>query len=438
MKFAATFFIFLFTLLACEKNTTAIESTTEEQKTGTTSTTKTILKVSEQTGGNNYEKLLDAVNKANSSNEILVDVHIDFDSNAKAIVIDKPNTTIKGDLRDNYKLKFTRTAPHKSKNHILNSLIVVKTNNVVIENLQLLINDGQGYRAAFIGSINQNGSINSRTTLYKNITFKDCAMKQKSITDTTRGLFFEGSFENITIDNCFFNNWFGLVARDCPILRNFSVNANKFYNGSHQVSFDGALLDENDPTYGIGESLIEHSNISFTKNKFYLTKSFNIALAYTKNVLIDDNYFAGGTETGYSQPIHIEDRSKNITITNNQINNPADSGILVFSTGKVGHGQGRSFTEAEKKAKGSGNIIIKNNDITTRDIAVTSAYLNGTITFEGNNTINTEVTKAVNIVNVNSGAKTILKDNNSRFNGFNRNQAIANGNFVSTAQIVKQ
>lgn len=155
-------------------------------------------------------------------------------------------------------------------------------------------------------------------------------------------------------------------------------------NGSHQISLDGALLDENDPTYTLNQSLVLHRNIVIENSKFTVTKSFNIAVAYTKNVIIRNNLQIDSGTNNYSQPIHIEDRSRNISIIGNTMKSK-QIGILIFSSNKVGHGQGRTFTPAELATRGSGNILIRNNRVEGAVLAVQSTFLNGFLTFEGDN-----------------------------------------------------
>lgn len=394
------------------------------------------IKVSEESGTTNYNKLISALTKANIDNEILIDVDIDFAETDKAIILDKPNITIKGADITGDKYKLTRIGIHKSRNNILNSLIVVTSDNIKIENVELLINDGKGYRCAFIGSINANGGINSRTKLYSNISFSKCDFKQTLKTGITRGLFFEGSFANVVVEECCFNNWFGLVARDCPTLDNFTINKNTFLDGSHQISLDGALLGETDPTYGIGEVLVKHADISVTNNTFGITKSFNLAIANTQNVYVFNNDFEGGIQA-YSQPVHIEDHSKNIEVIGNRINNPNSTAILVYSTDKVGHGQGRAFTNEEKKAKGSGNVLIKDNITSSKNPCVIATYLQGYLKFEGQNTFSSTTKPAVRVGASNADAEVFFNDNNSTFNGLKRDSALSNGEITIDATIIK-
>ncbi|NJB82698.1 hypothetical protein [Wenyingzhuangia aestuarii] len=438
-KLVLLFTVFL--ILSCSKNEIEeqhIDNNLEQSMfdTGEARSTATItqtINVSSQNGATNYQKLVNAIAQATATKEILVDVDVNFTATDKAIVLDNGNVNIRGAARGNGKYKLTRTGTYQSRNHIFNSMFVVKSNNISIDNIQFYINNGKAYRCVFLGSVNNSGNINNRLTLYANISFLNCAFKQAIPTETTRGLFFEGSFKNVTIDNCFFNNWFGLVARDCPTMDVWKVNKNTFTNGSHQISFDGALLGETDPTYGLGVNLVKHANINVTNNTFNLTKSFNLAIANTRNVYVFNNVFKGGTAS-YSQPIHIEDESKNIRIVKNKIESPNNNGILIFATGKVGHGQGRTFTLAEKKAKGSGNILIKNNTmVTSKDAAVISTYLKGYIKFEGNNVFNAQNSVSAQIKNSNTGAKVTFVDNASTFNGSLANAAINNGKIVIDA-----
>ncbi|WP_010134952.1 right-handed parallel beta-helix repeat-containing protein [Ochrovirga pacifica] len=398
----------------------------DSKKTAITQT----IRVSNQVGSTNYLKLKNALAQANASTEILLDVDVNFTSADKAIVLDGSNVNLRGEARGNGKYKLTRTGTYNNRNHIFNSMIVVNSDHISIDNIQFYINNGIAYRCMFLGDINNNGQIADRLELFTDISIKDCAFKQAVTTETTRGVFFEGSFKDVVIENCFFNNWFGLVARDCPTLDGFIVNNNRFYNGSHQISFDGALLGETDPTYGLGVNLVKHANIRVTNNDFYLTKSFNLAIANTRNVYVFGNMFKGGTAS-YSQPIHIEDESKNIRIVNNSIESPNNYGILIFATGKVGHGQGRTFTEEEKKLKGSGNVLIKNNTmVTSDDQAVIATYLKGYLKFEGNNVFNANNGISVQAKKSNTGAEVIFVDNAGSYNGANLSNALANGKIV--------
>ncbi|NIJ44711.1 hypothetical protein FHR24_001150 [Wenyingzhuangia heitensis] len=394
-----------------------------------TAITQTV-RVSTQSGATHYDKLVNAIAMANASTEILLDVDVTFGSSNKAIVLDNGNVNIRGAAKGNGKYQLKRTGTYKNKNHIHNSLIVVTSSNISIDNIQFLINDGTAYRCMFLGDVTNNGAIADRLKLFSNISITNSAFKQQVVGDTTRGVFFEGSFKNIVIDNCFFNNWFGLVARDCPTLDGFDVNNNRFYNGSHQISLDGALLGETDSTYGLGVNLVKHANIDITNNDFYLTKSFNLAIANTRNVYVYNNTFKGGTEN-YSQPIHIEDESKNIRIVKNKIESPNNYGILIFATGKVGHGQGRTFTEAEKKLKGSGNVLVKNNTmVTSQDQAVIATYLKGYLKFQGNNVFSATNGVSVQAKKSNPGAKVIFVDNSGVYNNSNLSNALNNGKIV--------
>lgn len=356
-------------------------------------------------GATPYKKLENAIKSANTGDVIIVNIDIPFNAGDKTITITK-GITIRGAKRPNDRYKLIRKAINGNRNN--GNILVIRSSNVTIKNINLVIYNGTGYKAIDVGLPA------NRKVVYSNLKFIGCNFVQKNATDTARGLFFEGSFKNVLVKNCKFNFWFGLVARDCPTLDNFKITECEFSNGSHQISFDGALLGENDPTYGIGERLTKHSNIIIEKSKFKISKSFNIALANTHNVIIRNNtQIDGGTES-YSQPIHIEDRCKNISITGNKMKSK-QAAILLFSTGKVGHGQGRNFTEAEKKAKGSGNVTITNNSIDAELDAVSVTYLNGYLTFKGNNII-TSRKKALNVRK--SNANTSLKiDNETRMKG---------------------
>lgn len=356
-------------------------------------------------GATPYKKLENAIKSANTGDVIIVNIDIPFNAGDKTITITK-GITIRGANRPNDRYKLIRKAINGNRNN--GNILVIRSSNVTIKNINLVIYNGTGYKAIDVGLPA------NRKVVYSNLKFIGCNFVQKNATDTARGLFFEGSFKNVLVKNCKFNFWFGLVARDCPTLDNFKITECEFSNGSHQISFDGALLGENDPTYGIGERLTKHSNIIIEKSKFKISKSFNIALANTHNVIIRNNtQIDGGTES-YSQPIHIEDRCKNISITGNKMKSK-QAAILLFSTGKVGHGQGRNFTEAEKKAKGSGNVTITNNSIDAELDAVSVTYLNGYLTFKGNNII-TSRKKALNVRK--SNANTSLKiANETRMKG---------------------
>lgn len=418
--------ILIVSLFACgEEDILTIDQDFNKAENIHLKTTLTSVKVSNQAGATNYAKLVAAIAKADASNEIVIDVHIDFNSSDKAIVIDKDDVNLRGATLTSGKYKLVRAGIYNSYAHIFNSLIVVKANNVSIDNIQFLNNSGKGYRCVFAGSVNSTGQIDDRYKLYSNLDFLNCSFKQVLKTDGSRGLFFEGSFKNVTIDNCYFNNWFGLVARDCPSLDTFTINKNTFTNGDHQISLDGALLGERDPTYDIGVDMVNQRLIKVTNNTFNVCNKFNLAIANTRNVFVENNTMMGGT-VDYSQCIHIEDESKNITIEDNTLSNSADCAILLYSTGKVGHGQGRDFTEDEKMEKGSGNVIIRNNTVDSKNPTVKSTYLKGYIEFESNNVLKSTATIAVNVLNSNVGAEVIFKDNNSTFNGSKFETALTN------------
>lgn len=353
-------------------------------------------------GNTPYIKLVNAVNTAIAGDVVVVDIDVPFTGTDRSILVSK-GISIIGANKSGGRYKLIRQAAMGNRNSNNSTLLIIRSNDVKVENIELVVNDRQAYKAIDVGIPSQ------RTKLFSNLQFINCIFTQANVKDGARGLFFEGSFDNVLVKQCKFNFWFSLVARDCPTLTNFLVTECEFNNGSHQISLDGALLDEEDPL-GVGD-LVKHENIVIEKSVFTIAKSFNIALAYTNNVTVRDNtQIDGGTE-GYSQPIHIEDRSKNILITGNTMKS-RQIAVLLFATGKVGHGQGRKFTEEEKQVKGCGNVTIIDNDITVTEEApaVGVTYLNGYLRLEGNNIIKADK-KAILLTKSQPGSSFTINDN---------------------------
>lgn len=86
-------------------------------------------------------------------------------------------------------------------------------------------------------------------------------------------------------------------------------------------------------------------------------------------------------------------------------------GILLFATGKVGHGQGRPFTENEKRVKGCGNVAVTNNKITVTGTApaIGSTYLNGFLRLQGNNVIVAK-NKGLLLTKTQPGSSLVIND----------------------------
>ncbi|WP_139958237.1 right-handed parallel beta-helix repeat-containing protein [Flavicella sediminum] len=345
------------------------------------------ISVKKTKGSTSYLQFSKAISKAKNGDVILVDIDVFFESNDLMLVVTKAIKIFGKKGKRKYKLVRKNKYQKNKKEAILRIL----GDNIQLENLEIVVAKGQGYKAIEVGDAYTN------KTLYSNLTFKNCDFLQTDVHYSARGLFFQGKFKNVLVENCKFNYWFSLVARDCPVLDGFLITGCEFSYGSHQISFDGAILDEDDATHGLGIHLEKHENIVIEKCKFNISESFNIALAYTKNVIIRDNILAGGSRVKYSQPIHIEDRSSNILIENNKMKSK-QTGILLFSTGKVGHGQGRKFSPAEKSAKGSGNTTIINNRIETDGDGISATYLNGYLKIKGNKIISTQK-RALNVLN---------------------------------------
>ncbi len=347
-------------------------------------------------GSTPYKKLVSAVNFAQPGDVVIVDIDVPFKSTDGGIVLTK-GITIKGAPKPTGRFKLTRQNSKGNRFSNSSTLLVVRSSNVRVENLELVVNNQQGYKAIDVGSPA------NRSTVYSNLRFINCIFNQANANDIARGLFFEGSFNNVLINKCKFNFWFSLVVRDCPTLTNFKITRCEFSRGSHQISLDGALLGE---VGGVG-ALVSHKNIVIERSKFKVTKSFNIAIANTRNVIVRNNSQLDGGTASYSQPVHIEDRSRNIFVSGNTMKS-IHMGVLVYSSDRFGHGQGRTFSLTEKSNRGSGNVTVSDNQITVTGTApaIGVTYLNGALSLRGNNVIKANG-KALSVARTKSGNITI-------------------------------
>ncbi|NJB81796.1 right-handed parallel beta-helix repeat-containing protein [Wenyingzhuangia aestuarii] len=318
---------------------------------------KDILVSSETGTENTRQKFINAYNKAQSGDVIVVDLDILIQDNEAPIVISKNNITLKGKDKGIGKYKLLR---NNQKNFILK----VTGSNITIQNL------------LFLNGLQQLYFVNNKQ-ITNQIKVMDCYFKNGKYT----GINFKGSYQNVAITRTIFENTkFSIQTMDCPILENFIVDDCKFFKGDHQISLDNPHAE-----------IIRHKNIQIKNTYFGLCDRFNLALANTQNVLIKKCTFLGGTGP-YSQALHFEDRTKDVLVINNSIKCLADVAILLYATDKIGHGTGRRLTEEEKQASGSGNITLDNNVIQSgkADSAISVGYGQGFIKIKGNNIIKSE------------------------------------------------
>lgn len=170
-------------------------------------------------GSNNYNRLDNAVKNAVAGDVIIVDVNVDFNNGNKAILINK-GLTIRGAANPAGRYQLTRRTLNASRFN--SGILIIRASNVTVENVNLVMYKGQGYKAIDVGIPAD------RTRIFRNLKFSNCDFRQRDIKDTARGLFFEGSFVNVLVENCTFNYWFSLVARDCPTLDGFKVTGCTF------------------------------------------------------------------------------------------------------------------------------------------------------------------------------------------------------------------
>lgn len=325
----------------------------------------------------NRQKLVEAHKKAKTGDIIIVDLDITFGILDKPITISKNGLIIKGKEKASGKYKIERP-------NVKDFILKVTGGNITVKNLLFI----KGMQQLYFNYAGKGAT---------SITIENCYFKQGKYT----GINFKGKFENTTIKNSTFENTkFSLQSMDCPILKNFIVDSCKFIGGDHQLSLDNPHA-----------KIIEHKNIQIKNSHFGLCDRFNIALANTRNVIISNNTFLGGTGN-YSQALHFEDRTKDVLVKNNTISCMADVAILLYATDKIGHGTGRRLTEAEKIESGSGNITLDNNTITSgsADTAISVGYGKGFLKIKSNNTI---ISKNVGIKSFKSKQTIVFEiDNN--------------------------
>ncbi len=343
---------------------------------------KKSLIVSKQSGNTARKRLFAAYSKAVSGDAIIVDEDVLFRGNESPLTITKNGITIRGAARGNSKYSIKRNNKRKTT-------LFVRANNVTLDNL---IFEGS-QNCVFVGYNKNNDTYNFLNTVIKNFKVRNSVFKHSNYT----GIDIRALVQGVEIYNTEFTDCpFSLQTFDCRVIKDFLVQKCTFNGGDHQISLDNALIGNNG----------EYENIIIKENKFNLTKRFNIALANVRNVSIMENKNMQGGTNSYSQPIHIEDRSSNITINGNTMKSK-DIGILLYGTDKFGHGgNSRPLTAAEKKSRGSGNVYLSGNSITTTgDHAISSTYGKGYMTIEGNN-----------ILNANNGKKALLIRNSNAFN----------------------
>lgn len=334
--------------------------------------------------GTSSEKLQKAYNKAQKGDVILIDIDIEFKHDDKPFVINKEGITFKGKEHSKTK-KFKLYKTEKKSNLILLKVGDTHFENLIFENAVNLIR------------------IESGTKVLSNISVKDCYFSNSKYT----GIDFRGNFTNVNVENTYFKNCkFSLQTFDSVILKNFIVNTCTFEEGDHQISIDNAFADTN---------LIEHANIVIKNCTFYVADRFNIALANTRNALIENNNMHGGLQK-YSQAVHIEHDTRDVLIKNNTMKNDVGNAIIIFSTGYTGHGNGRKIPNEEKINFGSSNITLDGNTIThSKQAAIAIGYGRGFLKIKGNNVLNSEE----KIISGFATKKTMTFkiDNNALFNG---------------------
>lgn len=314
--------------------------------------------VSKQKGDTSKKQFMNAYNKAQSGDVVIVDLDIVLNNSDKQININKPNLIFKGKNHDNRQNQIKRT-------HQKNIILRINASNITLENL------------AFVNGVQQVVFGKHEKKTIENIKVVSCSFKDGRYT----GVDFRGNFINTKIINSTFENCkFSLQTMDCEILKNFVVERCTFIKGDHQLSLDNPHATN-----------LQHQNIKILNSTFGLCDRFNIALANTQNVTIANCTLLGGTGP-YSQALHIEDRTKNVHVVKNKITCMQDVAILLYATDKIGHGTGRRLTEEEKIASGSGNIVLDHNTITSgnKDAAISVGYGKGYFKIFGNNTIATE------------------------------------------------
>jgi len=373
-------------------------------------------KVSEQSGATNYDRFAAAMNLAQANDRVILDTDVIFNTNNRSYKLTTSGIKIIGADRNNGKYKLIRQVKTNSNNPTNNGLLEILANDILVQNIEIIINIDQGNRGIVVGTTKP------RTKVFSNITIDNCIIKQlDDLTPTTpginraRGINFEGSFSKIKITKTSIMTWISIEAKDCPTLDDFLVSECTILGS---ITIDNALLGEDDPDLTLNQDLVLQKNIVIEKSRFLLTpSSHNIALANTSDVIIRDNPQMDGGEQSYSQCVHIEDHTQNVTIVGNTMNSTNDAGITIYTTDRIGHGQGRRHTEEEKREKGSGNITIENNVINAKNHAVESAYLNGFVKFIGNNKLYSEIGPAIrirsnpgNVPSLQINDNTMLKD----------------------------
>jgi len=313
------------------------------------------IRVSNQSG-NSRNRLISAIDVANPGDTVLLDQNVVFAANDGAITISKENITLRGEGRP--RGKYTLSRPGDQRTFLIITARVSRVINVGFD----------GSNAQIIFRPSDATATNTRV--------EDCVFSNSRFTGID---FSRGRFRNTTIKDCrFFDCPFSIQSFDCPILTNFTIEECVFTGGDHQISLDNPLA-----------RIQDHRNIRISECVFNVARRFNIALANTRNVLVNNNVMNGGTEA-YSQCLHIEDRTRNVIARNNTMRNDADVAVLSYSTDRVGHGgDGRRLTDEELVAYGSSNITLDNNTIEsgTSDAAISVGFGRGFFRVFGNNVI---------------------------------------------------
>ncbi|MEO0793871.1 MAG: hypothetical protein AAFX93_01840 [Verrucomicrobiota bacterium] len=328
--------------------------------------------------GDFKSRMTAAVNQSSSGDVISVNVNLNANS---PYTLTKSGLTLTGNG--------TITA---NGSKILN----LKASNTTIKNITF----NGGTRTIDVTS---NGTLN-------NITFDNVKVKNGPY----RGIgFYETNINNITVKNCTFTNKpFSVEIHDCAMATNVTITNNTFNSSDHQVSLDCADLGNN----------LNHSNIRITNNTFNVTARHNLALANMKASLIKGNVMKGGT-AGYTQCVHIEDRTRGAYIKENQMTNwgngsGSGDAVIIYTTDRFGHGTGALLTPQQKRAYASGPVSLENNTIIGAGRhGVLISYLQGKANFWGNNQTLKGNNKAIfksNIVNtsqLNIADSTKFKNN---------------------------
>ncbi|WP_090121845.1 right-handed parallel beta-helix repeat-containing protein [Lutibacter oricola] len=335
--------------------------------------------------GSSVEKLNKAYNEAKAGDVILIDIDIVFKNTDKHFTIKKSGITFKGKSRSNNK-KYGLTKESQK-----NNLVVLQASFTTFENL------------SFSNAVNLI-RVEANKQLLTNISIKNCSFSKGRYT----GVDFRGDYKNILVENSNFTDCkFGVQTMDSVILNDFLVTKCVFKGGDHQISIDNAFADTN---------LIDHSNIIIDNCEFYVAARFNVAIANTRNAVIQNNKRMDGGLQSYSQAIHIEHDTRDLLIKHNTMRNDVGSAIIIFSTGYTGHGNGRKIPNEEKIDFGSSNITLDGNTITfSKKPAISIGYGKGFLKIKGNNTINAED----RIISGYATKKTmsIEVDNKATFNG---------------------